>query len=188
MIPATERTWLIDTPVNAEECVVRIAARADNVTGIFSDPIAATPGTSSAPENVQIDFNTGTISWGNVDAPDVVEYEVQSSTDDGVTWTIVGRTAAGLSGLQIPDLEPGTAFRIVAITKDGQRVASEIQRALDVEAADVVRTASIPRSRIFTIAGVAILLALAIGQWALIRRRRQASEAGFEDFDALTRR
>ena len=188
MIPATERAWLIDTTVNADECVVRIAARTDNVNGVFSEPIAAAPGSSNAPTNVQVDLNTGTISWGNVDATDVVEYEVQASIDDGVTWTIVGRTAAGLSGLQVPELEPGTAFRVVAITKDGQRVASDIQRALDVVAADVVRTASIPRSRIFTIAAIAVVLALAIGQWAVIRRRRQQSEAGFEDFDALTRR
>ena len=188
MIPATERAWLIDTTVNADECVVRIAARTDNVNGVFSEPIAATPGSSNAPTNVQIDVASNTISWGNVAAAEVVEYEVQASIDNGVTWTIVGRTAAGLSGLQVPQLEPGTAFRVVAITKDGQRVASDIQRALDVEAADVVRTASIPRSRIFTITGIAILLALAIGQWALVRRRRQQTEAGFEDFDALTRR
>lgn len=188
MIPATERAWLIDTTVNAENCVVRIAARIDNVNGIFSDPVSPAPSSNLAPSNVVADQQTGKIFWDPSEAENIAQYEIEVSNDEGVTWTVVGKADGNITGFQMPELKLGAAFRITAITTDGQRITSDVQRVLDATAADVVRTASIPRSRVIIIGGVAIVLALIIGQWALLRRRRLQSEAGFEDFDALTRR
>ena len=188
MIPATQRAFSFATDQLAENCVARMAVKQDNVNSPFSEPFAPVAGPNVAPTNLQIDNNTGTISWGNTEAPGIAEYEVQSTSDEGVTWSIIGKTKAGLSGLQLPKLEPGVAYRVVAITEDGQRYASDVYRSLDEAAADAVRTGSMSPNRIALITLIGVALALLLLRLQVARRRAAKLTAGFEDFDALTRR
>lgn len=186
-LPGDVRTFTLQTDLPAENCVVRIAAKIDNINTAFSEPVYPTAALTPAPLNVQVDATTATITWEPSVATNIVGYEVQASPDDGITWTTVGKTEGGLTGLQLPELADGAAFRVVAIATDGQRFTSEPQRALDAAAADFVRTSSIPAGRIAAFAAMALLLAAVALAWLRQRRRQQGQNAGFEDFDALTR-
>lgn len=186
-VPATLRTWMVATDVTADNCVVRIAAKTDNVNGVFSEPIAPNVSGSFAPTAITLDASTNSVSWDASAADNIAKYEVQSSTDEGVTWNVIGTTDASITRLQLPSVEDGSAIRVVAITTDGQRIAGEVQRALDANAADVVRTAAIPTRRIFVLIGIAVVVGLAMGQWMVRRRRRADLNSGFEDFDAISR-
>ena len=187
-VPASQRIWTFDTAVTADNCVVRIAARLDNVDGIFSDPVAPAVLGSFAPVDVIVDPATGDITWTGSAATNIVAYEVQQSTDEGATWDVLATMDGDITDYANDNVTAGAAFRIVAIAADGQRFIGEIQRALDPAAADVVRTASVVQERLLIIGGVVALLALLIGMWQLRRRRTARLTHGFEDFDALTRR
>ena len=181
------RTFTLQTETPAENCVVRIAAKIDNINTAFSEPVYPTAAQTPAPMNVQVDATTATITWEPSIATNIVGYEVQVSSDEGITWTTVGKTEGGLTGLQLPELADGAAFRVVAIATDGQRFTSEIQRALDAAAADYVRTSTMPTGRIALFVGSALVLAALTLVWLRQRRKAQGQNAGFEDFDALTR-
>ena len=187
-VPASERAWTFDTDVTADNCVVRIAARLDNVDGIFSDPFAPAVLGSFAPVDVTVDPATGDITWTGSAATNIVAYEVQQSTDEGATWEVLATIDGDITNYAGDDVTSGAAFRIVAIAADGQRFIGDVQRALDPASADLVRTASVVQERLLIIGGVIALLALLITLWQLRRRRSARLTTGFEDFDALTRR
>jgi len=129
---------------NGTNYVFRVIAQNAVGVGSPSDPSAPVKplAPASAPTNLQVTLGTGqaVLTWGvpaSAGGSSIIDYRVESSIDNGLTWTTVADGVSTATTATVPGLVNGTTyrFRVAAITEIGPGTYSAPSAAVTPTAA-----------------------------------------------------
>jgi len=129
---------------NGVNYVFRVTAQNAVGVGSPSDPSAPVKplAPASAPTNLQVTLGTGqaVLTWGvpaSAGGSSITDYRVESSIDNGLTWTTVADGVSTATTATVPGLVNGTTyrFRVAAITEIGPGTYSAPSAAVTPTAA-----------------------------------------------------